>query len=63
MDTHPSPYRGYRFPPEIIARCAWTYFRFAVIYRDVEVLMAERGVTVTYATIRAWFERFARGYA
>jgi putative transposase len=39
------------------------YFRFSVSYRDVEVLMAERGVTVTYETIRAWCERFARDYA
>ena len=63
MDTHASPYRGYRFPPEIIAHCVWTYFRFSVSYRDVEVLMAERGVTVTYETIRAWCERFGRDYA
>ena len=63
MDTHASPYRGYRFPPEIIAHCVWMYFRFSVSYRDVEVLMAERGVTVTYETIRAWCERFGRDYA
>jgi putative transposase len=63
MDTYASPYRGYRFPPEIIAHCVWVYFRFSVSYRDVEVLMAERGVTVTYETIRAWCERFGRDYA
>jgi putative transposase len=63
MDTHASPYRGYRFTPEIIVHCVWMYFRFSVSYRDVEELMAERGVTVTYETIRAWRERFGRGYA
>ena len=46
-------YRGYRFPPEIISYCVWLYFRFSVSYRDIEELMAERGVTVTYETIRA----------
>lgn len=63
MDTHASPYRGYRFPPEIIAHCVWMYFRFSLSYRDVEVLMSERGVSVTYETIRAWCERFGRDYA
>ena len=63
MDTPGSPYRGYRFPAEIISYCVWLYFRFSVSYRDVEELMAERGVTVTYETIRAWCERFGRDYA
>ena len=63
MDTPGSTYRGYRFPPEIISYCVWLYFRFSVSYRDVEELMAERGVTVTYETIRAWCERFGRDYA
>ena len=44
-----SPYRGYRFPPEIISYCVWLYFRFSII----QELMAERGVTVTYESIRA----------
>ncbi|MGH8315977.1 MAG: IS6 family transposase, partial [Steroidobacterales bacterium] len=63
MDTPGSAYRGYRFPPEIISYCVWLYFRFSVSYRDVEELTAERGVTVTYETIRAWCERFGRDYA
>ena len=45
MNTLGSPYRGYRFPPEIISYFVWVYFRFSVSYRDVEELMAERGVT------------------
>jgi transposase-like protein len=60
--TH-SPYRGYRFPPEIISYCVWLYFRFSVSYRDIEELMAERGVTVTYESIRAWCYKFGRDYA
>ena len=63
MDTPGSRYRGYRFPPEIISYCVWLYFRFSLTYRDVEELMAERGATVTYETIRAWCERFGRDYA
>ena len=63
MDDPRLTYRGYRFPPEIISYCVWVYFRFSVSYRDVEELMAERGVTVTYETIRAWCERFGRDYA
>ena len=47
MDTAGSPYRGYRFPAEIISYCVWLYFRFSVSYRDVEELMAERGVIVS----------------
>jgi putative transposase len=56
-------YHGYRFPPEIISYCVWLYFRFSVSYRDIEELMAERGVTVTYETIRAWCYKFGRHYA
>jgi putative transposase len=63
MNIPRSPYRGYRFPPEIISYCVWLYFRFSVSYRDIEELMAERGVTVTYETIRAWCYKFGKDYA
>jgi len=64
MDTSTAPcYRGYRFPCEIISYCVWLYFRFSVSYRDIEELMAERGVTVTYETIRAWCYKFGKDYA
>ena len=46
-------YRGYRFPPEIISHAVWLYHRFSLSFRDVEDLLAERGITVTYETIRA----------
>lgn len=59
----PSLYRGYRFPAQIISHCVWLYFRFPLSYRDVEELMAERGIVVTYETIRAWCETFGRYYA
>ncbi len=56
-------YAGYRFPPEIIAHAVWLYFRFALSYRDVEELLAERGVLVTYETIRRWSRTFGQTYA
>ena len=46
--------RGYRFPPEIIQRAIWFYYRFTLSLRDVEELLAERGIEVTYETIRQW---------
>jgi putative transposase len=63
MNPPTSPYRGYRFPPQIISHCVWLYFRFSLSFRDVEVLMAQRGVVVTYESIRAWCEKFGRDYA
>ena len=63
MNITRSLYRGYRFPAEIISYCVWLYFRFSVSYRDIEELMAERGVTVTYESIRAWCYKFGQGYA
>ena len=63
MNSPRSPYRGYRFPPEIISYCVWLYFRFSVSYRNIEELMAERSVTVTYETIRAWCYKFGQDYA
>lgn len=47
-------YSGYRFPPDVIQRAVWMYLRFTLSYRDVEDLLAERGIAVTYETIRRW---------
>lgn len=44
-------YRGFRFPPEVIAHCVWLYHRFALSLRDVEELMLERGVEVSHEAI------------
>ena len=51
-------YRGYRFPAVNISDCPWLYFRFALNYRDVAEMMAERGVTGSYETIREWSQKF-----
>lgn len=58
-----SLYRGHRFPGEIISECVWQYFRFGVRFRDVEEMMAARGVLVSYETIRRWCDKFGKGYA
>ena len=52
MNSPAPSYHGYRFPPDIIAHAVWLYFRFSLSFRDVEDLLAQRGITVTYETIR-----------
>lgn len=51
-------YDGYRFPPAIIQQAVWLYFRFTLSFRDVEDLLAERGITVSYETVRRWMNHF-----
>ena len=51
-------YHGYRYPPDVIQRAVWMYLRFTLSLRDVEDLLAERGVDVTYETIRCWVDKF-----
>jgi hypothetical protein len=51
-------YAGYRFPPEIIQQAIWLYLRFTLSLRDVEDLLAERGVAVSYETVRRWVNYF-----
>ena len=63
MMSQPPSYRGYRFPPEIISHAVWIYHRFGLSFRDVEDLLAERGITVTYEAIRQWCLRFGLDYA
>ncbi len=63
MSTSPSLYRRHRFPPEIISHCVWLYFRFCLSYRDVEEIMAVRGVTLTYETVREWCLKFGQTFA
>ncbi len=64
---HPTPasslYTGFRFPVEIISHAVWLYFRFNLSYRDVEELLAERGIIVSYETVRQWCLKFGQQYA
>jgi len=65
MNPLPTPnlYKRHRFPAEIISHCVWLYFRFCLSYRDVEELMAERGVLLTYEAVRYWCRKFGQVYA
>ena len=56
-------YKGIRFPPEIISHAVWLYFRFSLSFRDVEELLAQRGILVTYETVRQWCLKFGQIYA
>jgi putative transposase len=58
-----NPYRGYRFPEEIISQCVWLYFNFAVSLREVELMMAYRGIQLSYETIRRCCDTFGPSYA
>ncbi len=58
-----SLYRGHRFPPEIIGHAVWLYHRFTLTFRDVEDLLAERGILVSYEAIRYWCRKFGPSYA
>ncbi len=62
QSTAPS-YHGYRFPPAIISHAVWLYHRFCLSFRDAEDLLAQRGILVTYETIRHWCQTFGPAYA
>jgi putative transposase len=59
----PVSYRRHRFPPPIIQHAIWLYLRFTLSYRDVEELLAERGLEVSYETVRRWVLKFGPGFA
>jgi transposase-like protein len=57
------PYARHRFPPDVIRHTVWLYLRFTLSYRDVEELLAERGLDVSYETIRRWVLKFGLQFA
>ena len=58
-----SIYARHRFHPDVIKRAVWLYFRFNLSFRDVEELLIERGIDVSYETIRRWVDKFGSTYA
>ena len=54
MKNEPSLYHGFRFPAEIIAHAVWLYHCFSLSLREVETILAQRGIVVSYESIRAW---------
>jgi transposase-like protein len=59
----PISYARHQFPPEIIRHAIWLYLRFTLSYRDVEELLAERGLDISYATVRRWVLKFGPAFA
>jgi len=63
MKRSESLYKHHRFPPEIIQHAVWLYYRFNLSCRDIEDLLAERGVAVSYESIRLWCIKFGTKFA
>lgn len=61
--SKPVSYKRHRFPPQIIAHAVWLYFRFPLSLRLVEEMLLERGIVVSYETVRRWALKFGRDYA
>jgi transposase-like protein len=56
-------FKRHRFPPDIIRHAVWLYFRFTLSFRDVEEMLAERGIDASYEAIRCWTQKFGRLFA
>ncbi|GLS22201.1 hypothetical protein GCM10007874_52180 [Labrys miyagiensis] len=56
-------YARHRFPPAVLQHAVWSYLRFSLSYRDIEDLLAERGLDICYETIRRWIARFGPLFA
>ena len=63
MRTSIPVYHRHRFPAEIISHCVWLYFRFPLSFRDVEEMLAMRGVAPSYESVREWCLKFGQTYA
>ena len=63
MKPPPDPHYRHRFPAEIISHAVWLYHVFSLSLRDVELLLAERGIVVSYETVRRWCQKFGQSFA
>ena len=63
MSTPNNQYKRHRFPPEIIQHAVWLYYRFNLSHRDIEDLLAVRGIVVSYESVRLWCNKFGPRYA
>ena len=63
MNSKTPSYQRHRFPSEIISHAVWLYHRFCLSFREVEELLAERGIIVSYETVRQWCQKFGPAYA
>ena len=58
-----NPYKNHRFPPEIITHAVWLYYRFSLSFREVEEMLAERGIIVSYEAVSHWCLKFGQTFA
>ena len=63
MSVPNNQYKGHRFRPEIIQHAVWLYYRFNLSHRDIEELLASRGIVVSYESVRLWCNKFGPKYA
>ncbi len=63
MNKQTSLYKRHRYPPDIIQYAVWLYYRFNLSHRDIEDLLAERGISVSHESIRLWCNKFGPRYA
>jgi putative transposase len=63
MTSEPATYPGYRFPAEIISHAVWLYHVFGLSLREVELILAERGVTASHESICQWCLEFGADFA
>ena len=63
MNQSRNPYKRYRVPAEIIQYAVWLYYRFNLSHRNIEDLLAKRGIIVSYESIRLWSNKFGPRYA
>src|SRR6516164_10591839 len=63
MKLAPNPDYRHRFPAEIISHAVWLYHVFSLSLRDVELILAERGIALSYETIRRWCRKFGQSFA
>ena len=60
---HAVSFKRHRFPPDVIRQAVWLYFRFTLSFRDVEEMLAERGIEASYETVRCWSLKFGQPFA
>jgi putative transposase len=63
MNAATNPYAGHRYPAEIISHAVWLYFRFTLSFRDIEALLAARGIVVTHDAVRQRCLKFGQSFA
>jgi putative transposase len=62
MKCEPDPHHRHRFPAEVISHAVWLYHTFSLSFRDIELLLAERSIILSYETVRGWCAKFGASF-